>query len=291
MLLKKVVAVTAIFVAAVFGENVDVASERSILQVNFGSTYETYIHNDIELCVSLPKGYTVAAVMPGSPDFVSVVVLQNRLYISKVTPDVNMMTNLTVHVITDEGLEKELYFKLHSSKNAPKVLAIQFEKPNYSELNATVEALKSKYNNQMNNTLSEQEQAVTKSVKKSTMINARPWFIKAKHGGKKVEFKGATVRLMGLVNFDGGTYVYLEGPQQDGQCEIFSLQSVEVNGQQRVVELVGVDESVNLDNSVAVYEIPEVPFKITDNGRFKNVKFILNVKIWSAINTVKFKAQ
>ena len=213
-----------VFVALCFadvGSIVVINQERGKYELDFNATYQTYIHQDIETAIILPVGYKFVACMPGSRDYVSAGPLQNTMYIS-CPVDHDVVTNLTLHVITPEGAEEKLIFKLYGRKTSPNVLAIEFERPNNSELNRTVEAVKARYTDQMNAKISEQEKNLNKTVHDGTIENARHFWIDPR-GDIKQEYKGADFYLDGMINSRGNTYVYIVSKNYRDGCDIIRL--------------------------------------------------------------------
>lgn len=281
------VPIVLILAAAGWGrehEFVKLDSERQTVQLNFNATYITYIHQDIETMVSLPDGYKYTAVMPGSRDYVSAAPLQNTMYLS-CPVDEAVSTNITMHVITPEGAEEKLIFKLKSSRRAPSVYAIHFTAPNTSALNRTVEAMKARFSKQLEERLMKQENVLDRAVHKETMLKAVHWWLGPTRGALSEEHKGAVVIVDGMINSRGNTYVYLRSNSPEDECEIVRLLGVEqrgANAGQMPPELVGTFEDED-GWLVKCYSIPriEVP------QRKKRLRF--NVEIWSEAFTIKAK--
>jgi hypothetical protein len=138
--------------------------------------------------------------------------------------------------------------------------------------------------------MTEQEAQTTKEAKQYSVKSVRPWFIRSAHGGIKACNKGAKARLMGLINFEGSSYLYIEGESKSGDCEVVSLVKVFVDKQKLDPVLIGETPTDNPDVNMLVYEIPEVTFN-KKGSKYRDRRFRLQFKIWSESKSVKFKAQ
>lgn len=277
-----------ILLASIAGaEEITISQDRGEYQLNFDNIYTTFIHQDLELMVALPQGYKFLATIPGSRDFVSVGPIQNTVYISKPVPE-DVMTNLTCHVLTPEGYEKKLIFKLIGKKGAPKVLAIQFIEPNTSQLNRTIEEIKSRYNEQLSSTMATQERELDKAIHAKTVESLTPWMINKRRGKIAIEYKGAELYLEGMFNSRGNTYIQLRTPIRADQCDIIQLKAVKLK--KTIIEAEKVGVIVNDDNTFTyTYQIPEIQFSGKYHS-FKEIKLTCLIKIWSKDHKLSFKA-
>jgi hypothetical protein len=270
------------------GNVVVINQERGKYELDFNATYQTYIHQDIETAIILPVGYKFVACMPGSRDYVSAGPLQNTMYIS-CPVDHDVVTNLTLHVITPEGAEEKLIFKLYGKKASPNVLAIEFERPNNSELNRTVEAVKARYSDQMNAKISEQEKNLNKSVHNETIENARHFWIDPR-GDIRQEYKGAQFYLDGMINSRGNTYVYIVSKNYKDGCDIIRLISASDKKGKKDKSIPVEPELLKVNDNgdgtfTYVYSMPEIAIP----PLHKTKKIYLTVAIWSKNFTLKFK--
>ena len=286
----KAIGLILVFVSLCLAEGniVVINQERGKYELDFNATYQTYIHQDIETAIILPVGYKFVACMPGSRDYVSAGPLQNTMYIS-CPVDHDVITNLTLHVISPEGAEEKLIFKLYGKKASPNVLAIEFERPNNSGLNRTVEAVKARYTDQMNAKISEQEKNLNKSVHNETIENARHFWIDPR-GDIRQEYKGADFYLDGMINSRGNTYVYIVSKNYRDGCDIIRLVSAsdKIDKKDKSIpvepELLKVND--NGDGTFTyVYGVPEIAIP----PLHKTKKIYLTVAIWSKKFTLKFK--
>jgi len=268
---------------AVYAEELLIEKERGYYQLDFDKTYTTYIHQDIELMVSLPPGYKYTATVPGSRDFVSVGPIQNTMYLSRPVPD-DVMTNLTCHVLTPEGYEKKLLFKLIGKKNAPKVIAIQFTEPNTSELNRTIEEIKNRYNDQLTATLAEQEKMLNQRVHGESMTELRHFMIPKRRGKFTVAYKGASAFVDGMFNSRGNTYIKVRTRNRNDNCDIVTLTGVQTGGKKgsiMPINLINITDNSD-GTSTYLYTVPEIPFRyIQKKDKYKKIKVRLHFTVWS----------
>jgi hypothetical protein len=255
---------------------------RGEYELNFGAVYEIPIYPDIETMVALPPGYKITLAIPGSPDFVSVSVLQNTIYISRPV-DHEVETNVVCHVITPEGLEEKLVIRcVGPRKSGVKVLAVQFTNPNSSETNRTIEAMKARYSDQLSAELSDQEKKLTKTIQKESMGDLRYFFVNSDRKDISEEYKGAEVLFDGMVNSKNNTYVYFISTVKNGDCDIVTLESV-VRGNARLTpDLVGVKQ-LSANEYYYCYSIPQIQIPK------KKMKIKFEIKIWSKIHTMSIK--
>ena len=260
---------------------VEINGIRGEYELNVSNVYEIPINPDIETMISLPPGYKITLAMPGSPDYVSVNVLQNTLYITRPVDHV-VETNVIVHIVTPEGLEQKLVIRCIGSKKSAKVLAVQFTRVNSSEVNRTIEAMKARYVEQMTAKMSAQEDSVKKNVFISTMVFTRSWFVHADRKKTGVNYNGAEVWIDGMVNSGDNTYVYLLANVKPGACDVVSLINVVVGKASYDAVFVG---SVDLTEKETYYcySIPQIPI-----GK-KGLAIKLMTKIWSKIHKINVK--
>ena len=262
-----------VLVLAQVSPRIDIRDARGRYQLNFDATYVTYINQDIETAITLPDGYTFTASMPGSRDFVSVGPLQNTIYISK---PVNhpVLTNLTLHVETPEKTQERLIFELVGNDKSPKVYAIAFDRPNSSERNRTIEAIKTKYTQQLAAKLSEQEKSITETFTEGTLKESYPLFFNCHRGDISEDYKGATVFLDGIITHEQNSYVYMRSTVKREDCNVVRLVSVKVDKfYNSPAELISTEE--NADGTInLVYRIQALPTK-------KKTKVKFDIEIWS----------
>ncbi len=259
---------------------VEIREARGRYQINFEATYVIYVNLDIETAIMLPEGYTFIGEMSGSRDFISVGAVQNTIYISK---SVNhpFVTNAVLHVLTPEQKEERLIFEIVGGNASPKIYAIQFDKPNSSELNRTVETIKSRYSQEMTSKLSEQEVALKESVREKTLKESLPVFFNCHRDDIEEDYKGAKVYLEGMINNDGDSYVYLKtNATKQKECDVIRLLSVQV-GKEYNAPATLVTTVENEDGTFSiVYKLPALPLK----GKKLKAKF--NIEIWSKTFTL-----
>lgn len=265
---------------------VELSKERQKVELDFNATYKTYINQDIETAIILPPGYKYVACQPGSRDFISASPLQNTMYIS-CPVDHEVFTNLTLHVITPEGAEEKLIFKLTGKRGVPKVLAIEFERPNNSEINRTVEAVKARYTEQMANKLSDQDKELRTAVHKETIMSASHLFPKNKRGKIREEYNGAWLSLDGVINSRGNSYFYIKTASYKDGCDVVKLLWADDKKHKNTdtnAEFIGISE--NDDGTFTyIYSVPEI--FIPKKG-YKKIR--MGVMIWSKFFQIKFKA-
>lgn len=269
-------------------EEMVIREERGYYQIDFEKIYTLYIHQDIETMVSLPTGYKLVSFMPGSRDYCSINKVLNTIYISRPVPD-EVMTNLTLQVLTPEGFDKKLVFKLIGKKNAPKILAVQFLEPNTSELNRTIEEIKSRYNDQLSQTLAVQEKTLTENIHKEICNYVRHWMFTKKRGEVEVSYKGAKAFIDGMFNDGrGSTIIQVRTTVKMGECDVIKLSGVKM-GKGSVFEVEFIETVANEDNTFTyVYKMPEVPI-LEKKNKYRKIKVKYFFTIWSKTKVIKTK--
>ncbi len=252
--------------------------KRGTYQLNFNSTYVTYVNLDIELMISLPTGYTFSAAIPGSKDFIHASPIQNTMYITK-TCEGYFNTNLSMHIITPEGIEEKLIFRLVSRSRAPKVLAIHFSRPNSSEMNRTIEKVKARYGEQLKKALFEQEKVLNQAIFEDAMSKGMAWFIQKRRGALRVDYKGAEVVFNGMFNSRGETYLYVKSKISRDECHLIDVKKAGTQKNVVETEFVCAYEDDN-GEWIYVFKIPEISVK-TKKNRVRKQKFHIIYKIWS----------
>jgi len=251
---------------------------RGSFQLNFEDVYELPIYPDIETMLSFPAGYTVTLVMPGSPDYISAHVVQNTIYLTRPV-DHQVETNVGVHVVTPEGVEEKLVIRCVGPARGTKVLAVNFTRPNTSEINRVVETMKARYTDQLAAELSHQEKFLKKSIHDKTLSDTRYIFIDAARRQRRKEYKGAQVFLDGMINSQDNTYIYLVSTVQNASCSIVSLEKVMAGNAKVDPQLISV-QKLNEHEFLQCWSIPalQIPLKR------QKVKFL--IKIWSKLHTL-----
>ena len=261
---------------------VQVDKIRGEYELNFAAVYEIPIFPDIETMVSLPPGYKITLAMPGSPDFVSVSLVQNTIYLTRPV-DHEIETNVACHVITPEGLEEKLVIRcVGPRRNGAKVLAVQFTEPNSSEVNRVVESMKARYTDQLSAELSVQEKKLNTSIQKNAMSDLRYFFVNSDRKDISQEYKGAEVLFDGMVNSRSNTYVYFISTVKNGDCDIVTLESVIRGNSHLTPDLVGVKQ-LSANEFYYCYSIPQIQIPK------KKTKIKFEIKIWSKMHTMSIK--
>jgi len=280
--MKRILFLIAAITASVFAsERVHISIPKGEYEINFDNTYVLPVHMDIETAIILPPGYNYTAGMPGSVDYISVSTIENTVYISK-TVDHKFQTNLTLHVLTPEGIKGKLTFEIIADLSKPKVYSVTFTQPNSSDLNQAIEQIKAKYTEQLSAKLYEQEKKLNLSILERTFLNSVPVFFNADRGDITEDYKGATVWMDGVINSDAGAFVYIRSDVKDDECKVVQLKSVKLkkdyNG---TAELVG-NYTVG-KHIMYVYKIPKLPL-------LKKSKMVFNIQIWSKMFKLTAKA-
>jgi len=251
---------------------------RGSFQLNFEDVYELPIYPDIETMVSFPAGYTVTLVMPGSPDYISAHVVQNTIYLTRPV-DHQVETNVGVHVVTPEGVEEKLVIRCVGPARGTKVLAVNFTRPNTSEINRVVETMKARYTTQLAAELSHQEKVLKNSIHDKTLSSARYLFIHGSRWEKRKAYKGAEVFLDGLISSRDNTYIYLVTTVQSGSGDVISLEKVISGNSTAAPEYIST-QKLNEHEYLQCWSIPAL--QIT--ARKQKVRFL--IKIWSRVHTL-----
>jgi hypothetical protein len=252
---------------------------RGDYQLNWDCVYELPIYPDIETMIAFPQGYTITLVMPGSPDFVSANVVQNTIYITRPV-DHDVETNVTVHVVTPDGVEEKLIIRCIGGNNKTKILAVNFQKPNTSELNRVVEGMKARYIEQLSSELSNQEKILNISIYNKTVSNVRYLFIHSARKKVRKEYKGAEVYLDGMINSGDNTYIFLISSVKNGPCDIVSLEKI-ITGTAKIDPILISTKQLTDGEFFYCWSIPQIQIP----KKSKKVKFL--IKIWSKIQTIK----
>jgi hypothetical protein len=267
---------------------VNIKDTRGTYQLNFKATYVTYVNMDIELMITLPEGYKFVASVPGSKDYISATSLQNTIYVTKASEDNSFRTNLALHVITPEGIEEKLMFRIFAKRNAPKVEAIHFESPNASELNRTVEKIKARYQSQLNQALSNQENVLENTIHFETIRKGMPWFVHKRRGRHLVTYKGATAQFYGMYNSRSETYIYIKTRIKNlDNCEIIEVEKAGAAKAMSDATFV-YSYADEYGDWIHIYKIPGIRVKYKKN-RVKKQQFRIQYRIWSKQFIQKFK--
>ncbi len=280
--MKKTFFLITLFSIFAFAESnrVKLDRQKGKYPLNFDAIYVLYVHNDIETSISLPPGFIFTGSMPGSIDYISVGTLQNTVYISKPVVD-NIRSNLTLHVITPEGMKKKLVIEVIGKRNSPRVLSVDFTKPNSSELNQTIEHMKATYSEQLDAKLSAQERKLKEIIPEDSFKRSRPLFFGSHRGQIKESYKGASVWVDGVISSESDSYIYISSNIKFDNCNVIELLGVSVGQSFKgKAELVSVEQ---LNKTVYyVYKTNRLPVK-----KKTNIGFLL--KIWS--KTFKLKSK
>lgn len=251
---------------------------RGSYQLNFEDVYEIPIYPDIETMIAFPPQYTITLVMPGSPDYVSAHVVQNTIYLTRPV-DHKIETNVSVHVVTPDGLEEKMVIRCVGPALGKKVLAVQFTRPNTSEVNRVVEKMKSRYTEQLSAELHAQEKELNNDIHEKTISDVRYLFINSSRKGRLKTYKGATVYLDGMVNSRDNTYIYIISTVKEGACDIVALDKV-VLGKTPYDPVLISTKQLTENETYSCWSIPQIVVPS------KKTKMELLIKIWSKIETL-----
>lgn len=290
MLFKKTFLLLSFISICIFANSETITSERGHYQLNFETTYTTYVNVDIEMMITFPDGYKIASSVVGARDYIFAGKLENNhntLYVTQVSEG-SFSTNLAIHVITPEGVEERVIFKIFSKRKSPKVYAIHFDAPNSSELNRTIEAIKARYNNQMSKALSEQEKILYKDFHNETVCKGEAWFVKRRRGKHKIEHKGALAKFWGMYNSRQDTYLYIKADVAQNGCDIIKILSAGIKKELMEAELVCPAYELEDGGYLYVYKIPEIR-PIIKRGKGKRQKLRIKYQIWSKTFIQKIK--
>ncbi|MBN2436247.1 MAG: hypothetical protein JXK07_13360 [Spirochaetes bacterium] len=251
---------------------------RGDYQLNWDCVYELPIFRDIETMISFPQGYTATLVMPGSRDFVGASLIENTVYITRPV-DHDVETNVTIHIVTPDGVEEKLIIRCIGSRRGSKVLAVNFKKPNTSELNRVVEGMKARYVEQLSSQLSNQEKILNISIYNKTVSEVRYLFIRSSRKKVRKEYKGAVVYLDGMINSGDNTYIYLISSVKNGPCDIVSLEKIVTKTAKIDPVLISTKQLTN-NEFFYCWSIPQIQIP----KKSKKLKFF--IKIWSKIEKI-----
>ena len=296
-MLKKGVLVLLCIISAVLADGVQrITAQRGRYQLNFDVTYRMGVSRDIQTMIQLPGGYSFVGTVIGAGYYVSVSELQNVMYLTKLGED-NFETNVIFHILTPEGFDKKLIFTVHGVPKAQAVYAIQFDSPNFSEINDIVRAIKAQFDDDVAVLLSEQEISVRRAVNSQTLSSIRTMEIRTrKRGSKTFSNKGVEGFIDGIYNSEGVSYIRVITNVPHDNCQKVRLIRISRrkggNGRESFLFDAFEDER---GRTVLIFETAElVPVMHRRCSRrnfnhYRNVRYRFHFKIWDEDITRKLR--
>jgi len=248
---------------------------RGTYVLDFDKTYETVASLDVETMVSLPKGYTFSLNRPGSIDFINAFVMQNTLFFTR-TIDHAIATSIVCNVITPEGETKNLIFKIRGGvKGDPVVYAIHFTVLEKKQEAVAVE--EKSCDAEVEAAVAANTKELNKSVYENTMVEALPAFFNHRRGSMRIEYKGATVFINGVIFTRGEAYVYLYANVKKDMCDIVKL--LKITQGQADLPADHVSTTENMDGTWAY--VYKVPLQMPERNKRSRIQFVF--EIWSKV--------
>lgn len=263
---------------AVIGKEIEISQEKGNYVMDFEVVYVLHVNMDIWTAISIPDGYRITAVIPGSPDYIQAKYIQRRAYISKTAPGAGFVTNVTIHVVTPEGMEKELSFKCIPQLRKHRTLQVNLTEPDYTACNELVSAVKAKYKVDMKNRLEKQKRILDTALVTRTMLRARPVFFGLHRGALSQKYKGAEVFVDGMIQAEGDYYIYVRGFCDQRDVDIVKLQSIRIDGATRKADLVHIE---NVDTRQFKYV-----YKVSATAIHSKRSISFHIEIWSKTFTI-----
>jgi hypothetical protein len=152
-----------------------ITEARGTYPLDFNTIYETTASLDVETAVTLPEGYIFKLQRPGTVDFINSFVMQNVLFFTRTIDHRFDNTAIVCNVETPTKEVRQLVFKIKGGPNQPCVYAIHFVAEQGT--NRDIEAVKQRYEHQMNLAIADKEKETAQSVRKNTLSNSLPLFL------------------------------------------------------------------------------------------------------------------
>ncbi len=249
---------------------IEIDKARGQYVLDMDAVYVLYVNLDIWTFIKFPQGYVVTAIPSGSKDFIKASYIQNRVYVTKSSPENNWVTNLTVHVTTPEGMEKEVVFQCIPKAREKITYGLTFTEPDYTPCNEMVKAIQSKYQTELKGTLDVQKRELDSLLPKTTLIESKAVFI----GKPGVLYKGANVTLDGIIENHGNYYLYLHASVN--QLDSNAVKCIGIRVKKNVTPADRISTVLTEDRTYHyVYKCPSL-----NSGR-KKAKLV--VEIWSKV--------
>jgi hypothetical protein len=256
-----------------------ITSTKGVYPLYWDAIYTVNVCNGFSTVIEAPPGYIVQQVILGDSKLFRSENFDTRVVVKKVAPD-TARTNMVLILQGPERVDKNVTFEL-TGQPSPHVSNIQFSIPTDRELNATLEAAKARYMEQMNQALADQEDKLKRDVNLQTMkevISFRFGDYPDETSTKKL---GAEVFLNAVLNSNGAGYIYFSTNAEDPNCQVVSLQSVKGKDLSKTVKLI----HSYVDKGWTYYVYQTTPFPKTG----KKIKYDFVFKIYQETATITAK--
>lgn len=262
------------------GKTININKPRGQYVLDMDAIYVLNVNLFIRTYIKFPQGYVVTAAPAGSKDFVGVTYSQNRVYVTNSSPERTWITNLTVHIVTPEGLEREIVFKCVPNRNRKITYGVSFIEPDYSPCNEMVKASQMKYKNELIGTLEDQKKELDSMITHSTLLKTRSVYA-GKIGSKGVNYKGAYVYLSGIIEYKSNYYLTLIA--NVNATDSNAIKFIGVKNNDNVLPVDKLNQSrIGDQNYKYVCCCPSV-----SDGKKKKIKIM--VEVWSKVHEIPVK--
>jgi len=256
-----------------------ITATKGVYPLYWDAIYTVNVSNAYSTVIEAPPGYVVQQVILGDSKLFHSENFDSRVVIKKIAPD-SARTNMILILQGPEKVDKNVTFELTGAA-APHVSNIQFSIPSDRELNATLEAAKAHYMEQLNQALADQEAKLKQDVAVQTMKEVVSFRFGEYPDGTSTKELGAKVYLNAVLNSGGAGYIYFSTDAEDPNCQVVSLQSVKGKDLNKSVKLI----HSHVEKGWTYYVYQTTPFPKTG----KKTKYDFEYKIYQEHATITAK--
>lgn len=200
-----------------------IRSTKDVYPLAFDVIYRVNICNAYSTVIEPPKDYVLLDMILGDSKLFKAEKSENRAILKRLAPD-SAKTNLVLILEGPDKLSRSVTFEL-TGFDAPQISNVQFYVAESGKVDPALEAARTRYKNQLEMTLWEQEKRLNTAVREKTLEKLETFDLKG--GAPTSEKLGVKVTVEAVVNSGGKGYVYVFTNASDPEYQVVHLTGIQ----------------------------------------------------------------
>jgi hypothetical protein len=200
-----------------------IRSTKDVYPLAFDVIYRVNICNAYSTVIEPPKDYVLLDMILGDSKLFKAEKSENRAILKRLAPD-SAKTNLVLILEGPDKLSRSVTFEL-TGFDAPQISNVQFYVTESGKVDPALEAARTRYKNQLEMTLWEQERRLNTAVREKTLEKLETFDLKG--GAPTSEKLGVKVTVEAVVNSGGKGYVYVFTNASDPEYQVVHLTGIQ----------------------------------------------------------------
>jgi hypothetical protein len=200
-----------------------IRTTKDVYPLAFDVIYRVNICNAYSTVIEPPKDYVLLDMILGDSKLFKAEKSENRAILKRLAPD-SAKTNLVLILEGPDKLSRSVTFEL-TGFDAPQISNVQFYVAESGKVDPALEAARTRYKNQLEMTLWEQEKRLNTAVREKTLEKLETFDLKG--GAPTSEKLGVKVTVEAVVNSGGKGYVYVFTNASDPEYQVVHLTGIQ----------------------------------------------------------------